>query len=293
MCACTLKLRYENQTHDLFSTQQSTVEELMEEIRDRTGVMPSRQQIMYNFPSKPLPNDSSSLKMTLQQLGVSRRELFTLILREHAQMTQQQSTSRLSEAIKVPIPSDNSCLFNSIAYLCMGSSNRGPELRNICINEIKNNPSIYTQAMLGATPENYCSWISQPTHWGGYIEMNILSKYFQVEICVLYIEEEKIVPINSCNATQRIFILYDNIHYDSVVFNGFGITEKKIVESSDVMAEQCALEMVKVLKAAGGYTNTKTATLKCDYCGKLFKGGKEAEAHGNATGHVSFSQVNI
>lgn len=301
--ASVFKLKYENKTYNLVSTQQSTVEEFMAEIRDQTQVMPSRQKIMYGYPQKVIPTDAQSLSLPLSSLGVAKRELFTLFKQDHASNPSQGQEqpagprgrkSRLAEAIKVPIPSDNSCLFNSIAYLCTGSSNRGIELRNHCIQQIKQNPSVYTSAMLGCEPAEYCRWISQPDHWGGYIEMNILSKFYNVEICVIYIEECKIVPVNSCNAKKRIYILYDNIHYDAVVFKGFGYQDDvKIVDSSDDYSEQLVLQMAQTIKAAGGYTNTKTAMLKCDTCGKIFKGQKEAESHGKATNHYSFSQVNI
>lgn len=300
--ASVFKLRYENKTYNLVSTQQSTVEELMAEIRDQVQVMPSRQKIMYGYPQKTLPTDADSLSIPLSALGVQKRELFTLFKQDPSSSSQAQAQSsgpkgmksRLTEAVKVPIPSDNSCLFNSIAYLCTGSSNRGIELRNYCIEQIKNNPSVYTPAMLGCQPAEYCRWISQPDHWGGYIEMNILSKYYEVEICVIYIEECKIVPVNSCNSKKRIFILYDNVHYDAVVFKGFGYPDDvKIVSSDDEGAVQLVLEMAGTIKAAGGYTNTKTAMLKCDSCGKIFKGQNEAHEHGKATNHYSFSQVNI
>ncbi|KAK8842783.1 aminotransferase [Tritrichomonas musculus] len=301
--ASVFKLRYENKTYNLVSTQQSTVEELMAEIRDQCEVMPSRQQIMFGYPQKTLPTDSESLSLPLSALGVQKREMFTLVKKDPSSATAQGQTnqagpksmkSRFTEAIKIPIPSDNSCLFNSIAYLCTGSSNRGIELRNYCIEQIKQNPTVYTAAMLGCEPAEYCRWISRPDHWGGYIEMNILSKLYNVEICVLYIEESKIVPVNSCNAKKRIYILYDNIHYDSIVFKGFGYKDEvKVIDADDAYAEQLALDMARTIKAAGGYTNTKTAMLKCDDCGKIFKGQNEAEVHLKATGHFNYSQVNI
>ena len=120
--------------------------------------------------------------------------------------------------------------------------------------------------------------------------MNILSKLFNVEICVMYIEECKIVPVNGCNSSKRIFILYDNIHYDAVVFKGFGVPERRIVDASDVKAYSLAMEMLQMLHTTGSFTNTKTASLRCEECGRVFTGSKEAERHGSQTGHVRFTQ---
>ena len=120
--------------------------------------------------------------------------------------------------------------------------------------------------------------------------MNILSRLFNVEICVMYIEECQIVPVNSCNASKRIFILYDNIHYDAVVFRGFGVDERKVVDAGDTKAYELAMEMLKMLHATGSFTNMKTANLRCEECGKVFAGRKEAEKHGMATGHIRFIQ---
>lgn len=289
-----LKVRFEGKTFPLVSIPDSTVEELMAEIRDTAGILPSRQEISYGFPVQKLPTDSRSLSKTLRELGIVRRELLTVTYRNAAQNEAPiHMKSSLTEAIKHKIPGDNSCLFNAISYLCTGSSNRAPELRQVVITEIRQHSDIYTPAMLGCSVDEYCKWISHPDHWGGYIEMQILSKHFQVEICVLHIEDCKIVPVNSCSADHRIFILYDNIHYDAVVFRGFGIEEKRKVKVTNEVAPRLALEMAGILQKAGAYTNQQTALMKCDMCGKICQGRGEAERHGKTTGHCCFSQVDM
>ncbi|KAH0785648.1 Ubiquitin thioesterase OTU1 [Histomonas meleagridis] len=283
------KLRNGRDVIDLASTPDNTVNELMQEIRVVTDVLPSRQQISYGVPPRLLPNDAGSLDTKLSDFGIRQRTIFILTPRQTRDAPIHE-TSCLSEAVKIPIPADNSCLFNSISYLCTGSSNRGPELRSEIVHEIRTHPDVYTPATLGCSAEEYCHTILDPKNWGGYIEMNILSKLFNVEICVMYIEECKIIPVNSCNATKRIFILYDNIHYDAVVFKGFGVNERRIVDANDMKAYSLASEMLQVLHTSGAFTNTKTAKLKCEQCGKVFNGSKEAERHGNETGHVRFTQ---
>jgi ubiquitin thioesterase OTU1 len=121
--------------------------------------------------------------------------------------------------------------------------------------------------------------------------MDILSKHFEVEIAVLHIEGANLVPVNGCGARRRIFLLYDGIHYDSLVFRGFGIPEQRVVAVDDERATQLALDVTRVLRASGAYTNEKTSTMRCDACGRIVKGMKEANEHGRRTGHVSFSQA--
>jgi ubiquitin thioesterase OTU1 len=146
--------------------------------------------------------------------------------------------------------------------------------------------------MLGQSVDSYCRWILDPGHWGGYIEMGILSKRFDVEIAVLHIEEANLVPVNGCFARRRIYLLYDGIHYDSLVFRGFGIQEQKIVNCDDEKAQILAMEVVQLLKQSGAFTNENTMEMKCDRCGTVVKGKKGAEAHGKQTGHTSYSQAN-
>ena len=292
----SFRLRYAGKTYELVSTLNSTVEELMAEIRDQTGVFPSRQHIQFSFPQKTLPTDAQSLDLPLEVLGIGKREMFTLTEKQPGKQPDApvHAKSALSEAVQFKIPGDNSCLFNSVSYLCNGSANRGPELRRVVVEAIRAEPSVYTPGMLGCSPDEYCKWIMDPMHWGGYIELGILSKHFNVEICVLYIEQCKVVPVKShVSSGNRIYILYDNIHYDAVYFKGFGVDEKRIVKADDGVAEQLALDLCRILQQAGAFSKPESCTMRCDACGKVCQGQAEAEKHMKATGHADFSEVKI
>jgi ubiquitin thioesterase OTU1 len=287
------KLKYGTKTFPLTAVQSTRLEDLMFEIRDLTGVFPSRQQISFGYPLQQLPTDDVSREMSLLQLGVGRRELFTLIQRPAGGGEQKitQMKSALSEALKHDISADNSCLFAAVSYLCSGP--RPAELRAHCITEIQAHPDVYTEVTLGQSPKDYCAWLNNPDHWGGYIEMEILSRLFKVEICVLHIEKANMVPVNACQSTKRIFLLYDNIHYDAVVFRGFGVDEQKIVDASDDTALSLAMGLVQIVHTSGAYMNETTAMFKCDQCGVIVQGKKGANDHGMATGHVRFSQAKM
>jgi hypothetical protein len=286
---------YNGKRHRLNATANTTIESLMAEIRDVTNVFPSRQSLTWGIrPVIPIPTDADSLSLPLSAIGLKKGELLTLTERargESAPPVVRHLTSALEEAVKIEIPSDNSCLFNAVAYCCTGSANRGAELRQHCIREIKAHPEIYTEGTLGQPVESYCRWISDPGHWGGYIETSILSKKYEVEIAVLHIEEVNMVPVNGCNASKRIYILYDGMHYDSLVFRGFGIQEQRIVDCDDEKALELALGVTRLLKQAEAYSNENTMAMRCDRCGAIVEGKKGAEAHGRQTGHTSYSQA--
>jgi ubiquitin thioesterase OTU1 len=120
--------------------------------------------------------------------------------------------------------------------------------------------------------------------------MEILSRLFEVEICVLHIEECRLAPVTAGKCKERIFLTYDNIHYNAVEFKGFGVPCVKKVPVDDEYAVTLAMDMVKILHAAGKFTNMKKAEIVCDTCGAVFRGQKEAQTHGNRTGHSHFSQ---
>jgi hypothetical protein len=287
-------VRFGPKTIRLKSTASTTISALMEEIRDVTNVFPSRQSITWGLPrAQPLPTDAASLALTLEQVGLKRGELLTLTEQSHGPSSEapRQGGSPIQEAVKIEIAPDNSCLFNAVSYCCTGVANQPAVLRELCVREIRAHPQTYTEVMLGQKVDAYCRWLLDPSHWGGYIEMDILSKHFGVEIAVMHIEEVNLVPVNSCAARERIFLLYDGMHYDSLVFRGFGIPEQRKVGVDDEKATQLAMEVTRLLQTSGAFTNENKMEMKCDRCGARVKGKKGAEEHGRQTGHSSFSQA--
>jgi hypothetical protein len=52
--------------------------------------------------------------------------------------------------------------------------------------------------------------------------MDILSRFYRVDMRVLHIEGCDMGPVKNCQAMKRIFLLDDGIDYDSVILSGFG-----------------------------------------------------------------------
>lgn len=74
------------------------------------------------------------------------------------------------------IDADNSCLFNAISYLMEKDRKQGAKLRKIIADVVRNRTDVYSEAVLGKTPKEYSDWILDPKHWGGEVEMFILSQ---------------------------------------------------------------------------------------------------------------------
>jgi ubiquitin thioesterase OTU1 len=88
------------------------------------------------------------------------------------------------------MPDDNSCLFRAFgtAVLPTGDDLSMPELRSLVASAIQGEPEVYTKVVLEQTPDEYCRWIQTPDAWGGAIEMGILAKHFEIEICSIDVQ---------------------------------------------------------------------------------------------------------
>ena len=106
----------------------------------------------------------------------------------------RKPTSASLDAPELPIPShastlvlrimpdDNSCLFRAFNTAFFGAMDNVTELRSIIAQNIQANPDTYSAVVLDQQPDEYCRWIQTEDAWGGAIELDILSKHFDVEI---------------------------------------------------------------------------------------------------------------
>jgi hypothetical protein len=228
-------------------------------------------------PPTPTPTPTPTTAIA-SPLGLQTREL-------------PSPQSVVTKAIKFSIPGDHSCLFNAVSYCCTGLTDQASELREHCIDAITNQPDEYTAAMLGQPPDLYCEWIASPQHWGGYIEIVILSRFFEVEIAVVHIRDCTIVPVNGCGATKRIYILFDGLHYDSILFQRSGGGDSAVVSSDDDRATDFAVQIARKRQLKKAYCVDRTKMVQCDQCAKLLRGEQEAEAHRRKTGHCGFTPL--
>jgi hypothetical protein len=76
-----------------------------------------------------------------------------------------------------------------------------PELRSLVASAIQGDPETYTKVVLEQDPDDYCRWIQTTDAWGGAIEMGILSKHFDIEICSIDVKvrHPRLFPRNRTN----------------------------------------------------------------------------------------------
>lgn len=80
------------------------------------------------------------------------------------------------------MPSDNSCLFTAFGG-ALPQQIAAQKLRQMMADYIVGNPDVYNETVLGCPPDTYCRGIRDPEHWGGGIELSILSTVFDLQIC--------------------------------------------------------------------------------------------------------------
>ena len=147
---------------------------------------------------------------------------------------------------------------------------------------------------LGKPNSEYCTWIRNEDHWGGGIELSILSNYYGVEIVAVDTQNLRLNRFGEDKAyPYRIFLIFDGIHYDPLLCECPDInnpTQTKFASTDDEVVEM-ALEYARVAKEKHQFTDLKRMSLKCSKCNQMFP-PDEARAHAQATGHVDFSEVN-
>jgi ubiquitin thioesterase OTU1 len=85
------------------------------------------------------------------------------------------------------MPSDNSCLFTAFGG-ALPKQIPAQQLRRMMADYIKEHLDVYSEAVLGSSPDEYCRSIQDPDRWGGGIELSILSTIFDIQICTFDVQ---------------------------------------------------------------------------------------------------------
>ncbi|PYI26562.1 putative OTU-like cysteine protease [Aspergillus indologenus CBS 114.80] len=313
----------------------ATVDGLRRQITDSTGL--SDYDVKYGYPQiKPLslegfpPNQKlSDLGMTLngEQLIVTRKEgsfPSDTSRDQHKTATDRQQPfngllagKALNEGSDDPpeipspehhgtfvlriMPDDNSCLFRAISSATMGGVDVMTELRSVVAQTIQANPDLYTEAVLEKKPDDYCQWIQNEGSWGGGIELSILSKHFDIEICSIDVQTLRVDSFNE-GPSMRCIVVYSGIHYDTIALSPSSPPythadvpaefDTKVFDANDPLVLEKSLALCKVLQERHYYTDTAGFRLRCNTCGRTFVGERGATQHAEQTGHVDFGEAN-
>ena len=219
------------------------------------------------------------------------------------------------QAKRRAIPSDNSCLFNSIAYNCEGKrghsripswkpNSPAHRLRQIVADQVVSYPNKYNKAILdGKSPEEYRRWILDKKFWGGGIELSILSEYYQCKICS--------IDVNTClpyisgdeKYTKTCFLLYNGVHYDAIAFatsDNCKLVQAEAIQSEEVDVttvpmedyENALLMAIDLAKQLQGTCKDlkKNFKVQCLQCYEKFQGRTECVKHAQESQHNQFGE---
>ncbi|XP_041504322.1 ubiquitin thioesterase OTU1 [Microtus oregoni] len=300
-----LRCKAKGGTHVLQGLSSRTrLRELQSQIAAITGIAPGSQRILVGYPPECL--DLSDRDITLGDLPIQSGDM--LIVEED--QTRPKASPTLSkrgapsysrEALPVltrtAVPADNSCLFTSVYYVVEGGVlNPGcaPDMRRLIAQIVASNPDLYSEAILGKTNEEYCEWIKRDDTWGGAIEISILSKFYQCEICVVDTQTVRIDRFGEdAGYTKRVLLIYDGIHYDPLQrnFPDPDTPPLTIFSSNDDIVLVQALELADEARRKRQFTDVNRFTLRCMVCQKGLTGQAEARDHARETGHTNFGEV--
>jgi ubiquitin thioesterase OTU1 len=204
------------------------------------------------------------------------------------------------------IPHDNSCLFNATSYAVNGADSYKTfsppsQLREIIISHIRKLPEVYTEAILGRSPGDYCNWITKKDAWGGAIELGILAKWFLIRILCLDIELGHFITFENDKEKPKhaIVLIYSGVHYDLLAVNpeltsthsASDTTQWMVDSHHETLVKGASLRLCKLLQSRDYVTNTTTFRLRCLDCYKVLVGEVGATKHANDTGHSNFGEV--
>lgn len=199
--------------------------------------------------------------------------------------------------IRRVVPADNSCLFNAVAYAMEAREvDLGMSLRHIISAFVESDPETYNEIFLDKAPEVYQNWILTDTSWGGAIELSILSKYYCIQIAAISIQNLRVdIYGESDGFDNRIYVIYDGIHYDVLVKNyseeNPPATDICIFGQSDAESLQGAIVVADDSRKKKQFTDTSKFALVCGTCYEGLVGQKEAVEHCRTTGHTNFQEA--
>jgi ubiquitin thioesterase OTU1 len=120
------------------------------------------------------------------------------------------------------IDSDNSCLFNAVGYNTEGSLSEARKLRQVVKCTVASDPVTFNDGFLGKENEAYQAWIADSSHWGGAIELYILSRHYECEIAAFDIQTKRCdIYGQEQGFSQRCMVVYDGLHYDALAVAAF------------------------------------------------------------------------
>lgn len=327
-----VRLRAPGGQHTAELADDATVGDLKSVVFEKTGVAPEAQELKAGFPLKTIEGEDG---LSLASCGVTNGESITVaevataapaaapgpaaVAAMHEPMDEDEALARAiaasledthgdgvglspseaveTNAVRVVIDADNSCLFNAVGYVMRKSLKEAPQLRKVIADVVFGDEFTYNEGFLGKPNAEYCAWILGPNHWGGAVELSILCKHFETEIAAYDIQTKRCDLYGQDQGyPERVMLLYDGLHYDAMALAKPGAArgdDATIVRSTGPEAAEAdakARAVVEQAHAARQFTDTANFALRCLVCQLGLKGEKEAVEHAKTTGHQNFGE---
>jgi len=297
-----------------------TVAELLTVISNQVGIPADKLVIKQAFPRPPkvvnLSNDSQKL------VNIKSLPTGTCLIVEKGipisskPLAVEPSTSASDKKLDQPeesyqltkppnllmtkrvIPSDNSCLFNSVAYALENrATDQADEMRELIAGIVLSDPLTWNEAILGMGNGKYVQKIMQPDTWGGSIELSILAANYECEIAAWDVcSKRNNIFGQGCGYEKRIYLLYDGVHYDVMAQNPNGAegaqeNDITIFDPKDDMALMQAATICENHFNEKKFTNVYSYKIQCNICQTKLRGNEEIKVHAEQTGHTDFVQI--
>ena len=196
------------------------------------------------------------------------------------------------------VDADNSCLFSSIGYLIDNKNfNETTKLqyRQLLANYLEASSNIDAVTLGTNSKEEYIESIQNPSTWGGAIELKLFSEMFQIEIASIDVQSNRVdIFGQDTNYPQRIFVVYNGVHYDPLVM-AYTDEPKDDITSFESEDSQTLIDFqnfVKVFKEVGDFVDPKNMNnFECEICNTLFESQMEAYDHANNYQHWNFREI--
>ncbi|KAJ3433263.1 ubiquitin thioesterase otu1 [Anaeramoeba flamelloides] len=296
-----------------------TIQELKLKLQTLTSVVTYQQRLRSGYPPKlvTIESEKDVVSKYFQNGDIiivecdETKEKPTTKTIKTTSTTSTTSTKNEKEIIEPPpIPQnegnffirkmkdDNSCLFSAVSYIFENKNRKkASSLRELAISYIKNDPDKYNEGILGKSQKSYIESLKNPKTWGGGIELSIFAEHYKAEIIGFEIRTIREYRFGENSGyRQRGFVIFDGLHYDSIVFSFIGEQGDEefditLFSVDDQNAVNRALAIVKNMNKNQLYTDTNTFQLLCKQCNKIVIGEKGVVLHSKQTGHTQFDEV--
>ncbi|XP_077290955.1 yod1 deubiquitinase [Arctopsyche grandis] len=276
----------------------SSVAELVAAAARCLQTSPATLTLLAGFPPRPLPTAPPTI--TIAECGVRPGD--TLVAETAPAPAPAPATARApppdvsglvgrSPLIKHVVPSDNSCLFTSVGFVTSGKvdTSIAPYLRKVIAEAVAGDRINYCEAFLGKPNAEYCDWIQKPNSWGGAIEISVLSTFYGIEIDVVNVLNAVVNKFGEDkDYGQRVFLLFDGIHYDPLYSEK---PEGSIQTIFPIEDDEILQDAEQLSKSSHPYTDVNNFQTKCLVCDAVLIGLKSANQHTIETSHTMFSEI--